>query len=175
MTEHLPTRGLCSTTQPPRITSSPSPHQAPRPAEVGVDTVVLHATCLPTLAEVIAHFQDPATKVSAHYTIDRDGSTVQHVPEEHCAWHAGVSQMPDGRKRVNEFSIGIELVNRNDGDDPYPDAQLEALQGLLRDISRRHPIRQIVSHAEIAQPRGRKDDPRGLDLDLLRLLILCEK
>src|SRR5438045_538732 len=99
----------------------PSPNFDDRPAGIAVDTVVLHATVLNTLDEVIRHFADPASKVSAHYTIDRDGTIVRHVPEDKRAWHAGQSKMKDGRRGVNDFSIGIELVNLNDGIDPFPE------------------------------------------------------
>jgi N-acetyl-anhydromuramyl-L-alanine amidase AmpD len=67
--------------------------------------------------------------------------------------------MPDGRERVNDFSIGIELVNANDGTDPYPKSQIESLKTLITDIKTRHKIHYIVSHAEIATPPGRKSDP----------------
>ena len=39
-----------------------------------VDTVVLHATVLNTASEVCEHFAKPDPGVSAHYTIDRDGT-----------------------------------------------------------------------------------------------------
>ena len=83
-----------------------SPNFDFRPEGVDIDTVVLHATVLNTLDEVIQHFANPDTQVSAHYTIDRDGTIVSHVPEEQRAWHAGQSRMKDGRTRVNDFSIG---------------------------------------------------------------------
>ena len=114
--------------------------------------------------EVIAHFVDPCARVSAHYTIDRDGTVVSHVAEQKRAWHAGPSRMKDGRIAVNDFSIGIELVNRNDGQDPYPEPQVQALQKLLRGITQRHPIQFVVTHAECAEPPGRKIDPMGFDM-----------
>jgi N-acetyl-anhydromuramyl-L-alanine amidase AmpD len=123
----------------------------------------LHATVFTTLQEVIDHFADPGMRVSAHYTIDRDGTVASHVPEEMRAWHAGVSRMPDGRCGVNDFSIGIELVNLNDGQDPFPEAQLQAMRNLVREIQTRHPIRHIVPHFACADPPGRKSDPAGFD------------
>ena len=69
--------------------------------------------------------------------------------------------MKDGRKKVNNFSIGIELVNLNDGTDIFPEAQIQAMRALVRDIVRRHPIRHIVMHYECAYPPGRKSDPIG--------------
>ena len=132
-----------------------------RPEGTIIDTVVLHATVLDSLDAVIQHFGNPASKVSAHYTIGRDGTIVSHVEESRRAWHAGSSRMKDGRTHVNDFSIGIELVNRNDGVDPYPAAQIQALRRLLRSIISRHDIRHLVPHYECAVPPGRKSDPVG--------------
>ena len=69
--------------------------------------------------------------------------------------------MKDGRSGVNDFSIGIELVNLNDGIDPYPDIQIQAMRRLVKAIISRHPIRHIVTHYECADPPGRKSDPAG--------------
>lgn len=143
--------------------SHPSPNCDSRPEGVSIDTVVLHATVLDTLQEVIERFADSESHVSAHYTIDRDGSIASHVAEDRRAWHAGQSKMKDGRVGVNDFSIGIELVNRNDGADPFPEEQIRAMRGLLRAILSRHPIRHIVTHYECADPPGRKSDPVGFE------------
>ena len=154
------------------IQDRPSPNFDERPDGIVVDTVVLHATVLNTLQEVIQHFAEPQSEVSAHYSIDRDGTIVSHVPEDKRAWHAGQSKMKDGRSRVNDFSIGIELVNLNDGNDPFPERQLAAMRNLLKRILARRPIKNIVPHYECADPPGRKLDPVGFDAawtqDLLR-------
>ena len=139
----------------------PSPNFNDRPAGTVVDTIVVHATVFDTLEEVIDHFSRPETQVSAHYTIDRDGTVVSHVAEDVRAWHAGISKMEDGRTNVNDFSIGIELVNLNDGVDPFPEEQIQAMRSLLKAIISRHPIRHIVTHYECAHPPGRKSDPAG--------------
>jgi N-acetyl-anhydromuramyl-L-alanine amidase AmpD len=144
-----------------RIQTHLSPNYDDRPSDMEVDTVVLHATVLNTLDDVVAHFSNPDTQVSAHYTIDRDGSIVAHVPEDKRAWHAGVSKMKDGRTGVNDFSIGIELVNLNDGLDPFPGEQIQAMRNLVRSIMARYPIRHIITHYECAEPPGRKSDPAG--------------
>src|SRR4029077_3094609 len=120
-------------------------------------------TVFETVDEVIKHFADPEMSVSAHYTIDRDGTVISHVSEESRAWHAGESRMKDGRANVNDFSIGIELVNRNDGTDPFPEAQLQALRDLMKSIMMRHPIRDIIPHYACADPPGRKSDPAGFN------------
>ena len=142
-----------------------------RPEGTIVDSVVVHATVLDSMEDVIRHFTDASSKVSAHYTIDRDGTTVCHVSEAKRAWHAGTSRMKDGRTHVNDFSIGIELVNRNDGVDSFPSIQIQSLRALLKSIMTRHHIRYIVPHYECADPPGRKSDPVGYDEEWIRGLL----
>lgn len=148
----------------PKYEYFPSPSFDLRTEGSVIDTVVLHATQIDTLEKVIKYFSMVKPKLSSHYTIGKDGRTVQHVKDELRAWHAGESQMPDGRHLVNDFSIGIELVNLNDGLDPFPDMQVEALKKLIFDLRKEWPIKYIVTHAEIATPPGRKNDPLGFDL-----------
>ena len=146
----------------------PSRNHAPRPAGMAIDTIVLHATVLESIEEVCRHFEGANPGVASHYTIDRDGRIYQHVEESEAAFHAGASRMPDGRDAANQFSIGIELVNRNDGLDTYPSAQVDALMMLIGEIRSRHEIRYLVGHNEIAIPAGRKSDPMGFDVNELR-------
>lgn len=49
-------------------------------------------------------------KVSVHFVVERDGLLEQQVPVDRRANHAGKSQY-HGRKNVNGFSVGIEIVN----------------------------------------------------------------
>ncbi len=110
-------------------------------------------------------FAEIATlRVSAHYFIRRDGSTIQFVAPEKRAWHAGVSSWR-GRDRCNDYSIGIEL----EGDDfsPFADAQYQRLAALLAHLSDRFPtLCEVVGHCHIAPER--KTDP-GLYFDWPRL------
>jgi len=86
----------------------PSPHFEER--KTGVDTVVLHYTATGSLEETADLLLKQERPVSVHYVIGRDGRIVQMVDLEKKAWHAGES-MFQGRPDVNDFSIGIELVN----------------------------------------------------------------
>lgn len=72
--------------------------------------VIMHYTAGYTGASAIAALTNPATKVSAHLVIDRDGTVTQLVPFNRVAWHAGPSVL-DGISGCNNFCIGIELVN----------------------------------------------------------------
>jgi len=136
-----------------------SPNFGPRPEGYEVDTVVIHSTVIPTLEKTTVAFQRKESQVSAHFTIGKDGSIVQNVSTFDRAWHAGVSKDFFGRNNVNHFSVGIELVNLNDGKDPYPQEQIDALHAILVVLKRRFPIKQLTSHEFIAQPYGRKNDP----------------
>lgn len=153
-----------------------SPNFGPRPLGAVVDTIVVHSTVIPTLEKTTVAFQRTESQVSAHFTIGKDGSIVQNVSTFDRAWHAGVSKDAEGHTNLNNNSIGIELVNLNDGKDPYPEAQLMALCGIIAEMRRRYPIRQIVSHEFIAQPPGRKNDPANFPWERLKyfgLPIYC--
>jgi N-acetyl-anhydromuramyl-L-alanine amidase AmpD len=130
-----------------------------------IDTVVLHSIHDPTrpdpyhIDSVLALME--RHRVSAHYVIDRSGIVYRLVDERHISFHAGKSQMPDPDKRVsvNRFSVGIEIING------YADRPTEnqycALITLLGEIKRRHPIRRIVAHGEVAGER--RTDPWNFD------------
>src|SRR3954467_11737356 len=118
----------------------PSPNHDDR-GGAAIDMLVLHYTGMKSVEEALARLCDPAAKVSAHYTIDEDGTVYAHVPEARRAWHAGVSFWA-GRRNVNTCSIGIELVNPGHefGYRAFPDAQMAALIELSHGILQRHGI-----------------------------------
>ncbi len=149
-----------------------SPNFGPRPADSVVDTVVIHSTVIPTLEKTTQAFQRVSSQVSAHFTIGKDGSIVQNVSTFDRAWHAGVSKDHFGRQNVNHFSVGIELVNLNDGKDTYPQVQIDALHAILVVLKRRFPVKQLTSHEYIAKPYGRKNDPTIFPWEKLKDLKL---
>ena len=93
-------------------------------------------------------------KVSTHFFIRRNGTTIQFVSCNDRAWHAGVSSW-QGKDRCNDYSIGIEL----EGSDitPFADAQYAALIALTNCLCGSYPIKHIVGHSDIAPDR--KTDP----------------
>ncbi len=118
--------------------------------EAVIDCVVLHATA-GSLSGTLAWFANPASGVSAHYVVAKDGDVYQMVEEDKLAHHAGASEY-QGRKNFNDFSIGIEIVNLNDGEDHLPglavrvDGQAGRLPGReAQDRARldRHPRRRL--------------------------------
>lgn len=152
----------------------PSPNFDRRPPATPIVAVVLHATAGAAYPS-LNWLTNPNSKVSAHYLISRGGELFQLVQEAHRAWHAGAS-WHNGRGDWNDFSIGIELVNANDGKDPYTIAQVATLVALLRGLVARYGITRdwIATHAQIAMPRGRKSDPAGLDVEMVLRAVYHE-
>jgi N-acetylmuramoyl-L-alanine amidase len=140
----------------------PSPNHDERGGAV-IDMLVLHYTGMPTAAAALERLCDPEAKVSAHYTIDEDGTVYAHVPEARRAWHAGVSHWA-GATDINARSIGIELVNPGHafGYRDFPGAQIGALTALCHSILMRHPIPswRVLGHSDVAP--ARKEDPGEL-------------
>jgi hypothetical protein len=138
-----------------------------RPAGVKIDCVVLHATA-GGLSGTLAWFINPESGVSAHYVVAKNGTVYQMVEESKRAHHAGASQF-QGRTDFNDFSIGIEIVNQNDGKDPYPPDQFEATVDLVSYLVKKYQIERkwVVTHADVSTVG--KTDPRGFPvLDLVQ-------
>lgn len=163
-----------------RYIQKPSPNFDARTRPV--DLVVLHYTGMQNAEIALARLTDPAPvagsypgpwqsedvqkdaplpRVSAHYVVDEAGQIYSLVPEEHRAWHAGVSSW-EGDGEINARAIGIEIVNGgHDFQLPdFPDAQIDGVIALLRDILDRWPelnAKRVVAHSDIAP--ARKADP----------------
>lgn len=155
--------------QRPEITWVGSPNFNQRPNPNDISGITIHATANSTLRGVVDWFNNPNAQVSAHYTIGKEGQIVQHVRDQDRAWHAGRSSWK-GRSGCNDYCLGIELVNLNNGIDPYPEAQHQANVRLCAYLCQTYNIStdDIMGHFEIALPPGRKSDPRNYDLGRLK-------
>lgn len=133
----------------------PSPNFEARRANY----VILHHTSNDTAARALTTLTTPARMVSSHYLLGRDGKLYQLVDENQRAWHAGESWW-GGQTDMNSASIGIELDNN--GFEPFPQVQMDALLRLLTEIQARHriPKANFLAHADVAP--GRKADPSAL-------------
>jgi N-acetylmuramoyl-L-alanine amidase len=113
--------------------------------------------------EALNRLCNPEAEVSAHYTIDEDGTIYQLVADDKRAWHAGRGYWR-GQDNINNVSIGIELVNPGHefGYRPFPEAQMQALIPLCQQLLRHHPIppHNVIGHSDLAPLR--KTDPGEL-------------
>ncbi len=140
----------------------PSPNYDDR-GDAVIDMLVLHYTGMKTAEAALDRLCDPAAKVSAHYTIDEDGTVYAHVAEARRAWHAGAAYWA-GATDINARSIGIELVNPGHefGYRDFAEDQIAALTALCHSILMRHPIPswRVLGHSDVAP--ARKEDPGEL-------------
>ncbi len=107
-------------------------------------------------------------EVSAHYLLSDESppKIYRLVDEERRAWHSGASGWK-ANQRLNASSIGIEIVHPGFklGPDkeriyqPFPQAQIDALIPLVKDIVARHQIlpERILGHGEVTP--SYKEDP----------------
>ena len=141
-----------------RIVQAPSPNFDER--MFPLDMLVLHYTGMKDGPSALERMRDPASKVSAHYMVEEDGTVFSLVAEEKRAWQAGRSWWR-GHEDLNSRSIGIEIVNggHDYGLPPFPDLQIDVVIKLCQGIRSRWPIPQtrIVAHSDIAPER--KEDP----------------
>jgi len=138
----------------------PSPNHGERRDSTTVRFLLLHYTGMESGKAAEDWLCCAQSEVSCHYIVHTDGRTVQMVPENRRAWHAGASQW-DGLTDINSASIGIEIVNDGHpgGCPPYSDIQIDAVIALARNICTRHTIRpwDVLGHSDVAP--GRKIDP----------------
>lgn len=113
--------------------------------------------------EGIKRFFERSSSVSIHYIVGPDGEVARSVPEDEVAFHP---------RDQNEDSIGIELINAGDGEEPYPQAQVDALVKLVASIRRRWniPLSAVKGHEDVdrstfvcgGEEVRRKQDPGPL-------------
>ncbi len=133
-----------------------------------IDTIIIHSSYDAissdpySLSGLISEYKQYG--VSPHYLIDRQGNVYRLVAEKNIAYHAGESQVPDGRTGVNNFSIGIELMNKEDA--KFTDSQYASLKNLIADIKSRYKIKYVLGHDQIAP--GRKTDPWNFSWDKIK-------
>ncbi|GJE62122.1 N-acetylmuramoyl-L-alanine amidase [Methylobacterium trifolii] len=149
-----------------RVVPSPNhgERRGPRP-----DMLILHYTGMESAAAALRRLADPLAEVSAHYLVFEDGAVVQMVPEARRAWHAGLGAW-HGERDVNSRSLGIEIAHPGHagGLPPYPEAQVEAVIALSRDIVGRWgiPAERVLGHSDVA-PERKEDPGEGFPWDRL--------
>lgn len=79
------------------------------------DFVIMHYTAGETAKGAHDWYQNPASKVSWHLTIDRNGMVYQLMDFRKIAWHAGNSSWTTKAGRtynsINRYGVGIEMAN----------------------------------------------------------------
>ena len=122
--------------------------------------IIIHYTGMQSERESLKRLTTAASKVSAHYVINRSGKIFKLVNENNVAWHAGKSKWKN-YENLNKNSIGIELVNKGHqyGYQKYTKIQIKKLIKLCKYLIKKYRIKKslILGHSDIAPLR--KIDP----------------
>jgi hypothetical protein len=133
-----------------------------------IDTIIIHSSYNAlggdpySLEKLLVEYKQYG--VAPHYLIDRGGKIYRLVAEKNVAFHAGISEIPDGRNNINNFSIGIELMNKEDG--KFTGEQYDSLNKLLKNLKSRYEIKYVLGHNQISE--GRKTDPWNFNWNEVR-------
>jgi N-acetyl-anhydromuramyl-L-alanine amidase AmpD len=128
-----------------------------------------------TLSGTDSWFANPASQVSAHFGIGRNGEIHQYVKEEDTAWHAGRVDSPSAKFvkpniNPNLYTIGIE--HEGGSKDIWTDAMKKASSLLIREICQRWQIPidrdHIIGHYQIY---SKKPDCPSHDKKILDELV----
>ncbi|MBN1338284.1 MAG: N-acetylmuramoyl-L-alanine amidase [Bacteroidales bacterium] len=146
----------------------------------GIRAVVIHATAGQSSAGAVSVMK--AGKAGFHWLVP-DEDEPQHgklvwacVPETLAAWHVRNDKshpdVNDGKNKVNHWSLGIEIVNRQSVNDPFSDWQVRITAQIIRYCWAKYPnLTDIVSHAKL-DPLRRTDPGAGFPWEWFKELIL---
>ena len=177
-----PTNATISEEWYPRIQDFWPSSTRPRPGDPidSVKAVVIHATAGTSSDGAVSVMR--AGAASFHWLVP-DEDEPQHgrfvwacAPERRAAAHVRNSKHhPDVNNdatRVNDWSLGIEIVNRANGGDSFSDWQVEATARIVRYCWAKYPnLRHVVSHAKL-DPQRRTDPGANFPWDRFRALVL---
>lgn len=145
-----------------RVVRCATPHQRPRQHGITPRVIVLHCDAGRTEQGSISWIGSTQSVGSYHVLIGRDGTSYRFVDDARCAFHAGRAEW-QGMAAVNDVSLGLCFANRNDGTEPLAARQLLVAQFWVAHWLGAYPaIEDVVTHAAVARPVGRKTDPDGL-------------
>lgn len=124
---------------------------------VPIDRIIIH-TMVGTWQAAAARFNNPVSKVSAHYGIKYTGEIIAWLEEYNVGYHAG-------DYAVNQRSIGIEHEDMGNYNSPRPDALYSGSARLVADICKFYAIpcdrQHILGHREVHATAC----PDALDID----------
>lgn len=123
--------------------------------------IVLHATGGVDSTAWLSTTSPASNPVSVHRLIKKSGQIMKIVADDEVAWHAGparVGRLPGDGFTINNDSLGIEIENMNDGHDPFPDAQVNAVVAQVLEWWGMYGAMAVVGHTWI---QANKYDPAG--------------
>lgn len=146
----------------------------------GVRAIVIHATAGSTASGAVSEMLKGQSSFHWLVPAERDEGHGAHVwacaRESRAAWHVrnAVSHPAvwGGRREINHFSLGVEIVNTVRPDDPFSLWQIAAAAAIVRYAWGKYPnLRHVVSHARL-DPERRTDPGAHFPWTMLRDLVM---
>ncbi|HYI63503.1 MAG TPA: N-acetylmuramoyl-L-alanine amidase [Allosphingosinicella sp.] len=151
----------------------------------GIEGAVIHATAGGTSAGALSWWKDPrGDPASAHWIVpaeieaEHGKSVIAAVYEALAAWHVRNDKfnpkVNGGKKLINHWSLGIEIVNTQKAGDTYSDWQVATTALLVRYCWAKYPnFKWVCSHAAV-DPARRSDPGTAFPWDKFVALVLAD-
>lgn len=147
----------------PTMILTPTPNVSRRNGKVKF--IILHHTAGHYPGD-LNWLTNPASHVSADFYVRQDGTIHKLNPQLRTmkTWHSGASiyqGIQDGLRTLNKYSVGIEMEHKEG--DRWPEVQVKAVGELCAWLEELFGLdldtNPITSHAAVALPKRRKNDP----------------
>lgn len=131
--------------------------------------IVLHTTMgYNSLKWLQGGSADAGRPASSDFLIDRVGNIYQITKPGWYSFHSGTARwrfIQDPGYNLNQSAVGIEIEAAEHKGQKITDLQYIALAALVKKLVEYHDIMidAVVTHAQVALPPGRKQDPKYFD------------
>lgn len=152
----------------------------PGGAKADIQAIIIHATAGSSSEGAISVMIEG--RASFHWIIPDENEAAHEnfvwatAPEARAAWHVrGNCSHPEvcqGARRLNRFSLGIEIVNAQSGGDRFSEWQIRAAADLVRYAWAKYPkLVHVASHARL-DPQRRTDPGPHFPWEEFEALVL---
>lgn len=135
----------------PRLLAVASPNSDQRPEWAHIDTAIIHVLPDRNFLDLQDRITSTRSLFSVHYSIAPDGTLYEHVQEDKRAWHTKIGLLPDKRKRINAFSVGIGLLRSPNRSIAQSPGQIQTLRALLQQLDKKYTLKYISIHSQVSR------------------------
>ena len=150
----------------------------------GIESVVIHATAGGSTAGALSWWKGTppdGARASAHWVVPDEDEAAHGdhvwavVYETLAAWHvrnSATSPVIGNKSKINHWSLGIEIVNRQNDSDTFSDWQYEVSALLVRYCWAKYPNMKFVFSHAMVDPTRRSDPGDEFDWARFEELVL---